>query len=84
MVEFSPEVCVQHTCATEFQDWAPDESINDYISWDRGLENSAWNSTERLRHEWSSFRCDSCALEKSSSSSSFTSLGNETLDEAPY
>jgi serine/threonine protein kinase len=82
MVEFSPEAFVQHTCATNSQVWEPDESINDYISWDRGLENSDWNSTERRPGGWTSFRCDSCTLEKSSSS--FTSLGNEDLDEAPY
>ncbi|KAL2204093.1 hypothetical protein CC79DRAFT_1372106 [Sarocladium strictum] len=82
MVEFSPEVCVQHTCTTESLDWEPDDSINDYISWDRGLENSDWNSTELGPDGLASFRCDSCTLEKSSSG--FTSLGNEDLDEAPY
>jgi serine/threonine protein kinase len=82
MVEFSPKVCVQHTCTTESLDWEPDDSINDYISWDRGLENSDWNSTELGPDGLASFRCDSCTLEKSSSG--FTSLGNEDLDEAPY
>jgi hypothetical protein len=82
MVEFSPEVCDQHTCTTASQDWEPDESINDYISWDRGLENSDWNSTELRPDGCASFRCDPCTLEKSSSG--FTSLGNENLDEAPY
>lgn len=82
MAEFSPEVCVQHSYAADSQAWGSDESIDVCIPFDRGLENSGRNSTERRSNGWSSFRCDSCTLEKSSSS--FTSLGNETLDEAPY